>query len=74
MTLNKKPFPILENIKPLIKELTTVDFGKVVYEKEFEEVISISNLEIVQKVRIQSKFNPLLWVFPVHYIECKIKE
>lgn len=36
LTLNKKPFPILEKIKPLIKKLTTVDFGKVVYEREFE--------------------------------------
>jgi len=31
MTLNKKPFPLLEKLKPLIKKITTVDFGKVVY-------------------------------------------
>lgn len=44
MTLNKKAFPILEKIKPLIKKITTVDFGRVVYEREFEEVVGIANL------------------------------
>jgi hypothetical protein len=73
MTLNKKPFPLLEKVKPLIKKLTTVDFGNVIYEREFEEVLNIANLEIVKKVRIWRGLNPLFWIFPVNYIECKIK-
>ena len=31
MTLNKHRIPLLDKIKPLIKKLTTVDFGQVVY-------------------------------------------
>lgn len=73
MTLNKKPFPLLEKLKPLIKKITTVDFGKVVYEREFEEVLSIGNLEVVKKIRMQSFLNPFLYVFPVYYVECKVK-
>lgn len=73
MTLNKKSFPLLDRLKPLIKKITTVDFGKVVYERDFEEVVNIANLEIVKKERIQTLFNPLLYIFPVHYIECKVK-
>jgi hypothetical protein len=44
MTLNKKPFPLLDRIKPLIKKITTIDFGKVVYERNFEEMMSIANM------------------------------
>ena len=73
MTLNKKGFPLLEKIKPLIKKITTVDFGKVVYEREFDEVLEIANLETVKKVRIQTFLNPFLYIFPVYYVECKVK-
>lgn len=31
MTLNKYRIPLLDKVKPLIKKLTTVDFGQVVY-------------------------------------------
>jgi ubiquinone/menaquinone biosynthesis C-methylase UbiE len=73
MTLNKKGFPLLEKIKPLIKKITTVDFGRVVYEKEFDEVLGIANLETTKKVRIQTFLNPFLYIFPVYYVECKVK-
>ena len=73
MTLNKKGFPLLEKIKPLIKRITNVDFGKVVYEREFDEVLGIANLETVKKVRIQTFLNPFLYIFPVYYVECKVK-
>ena len=39
LTLNKKKSIIAEKIKPLIKFLTTIDFGGVVYENEFYELI-----------------------------------
>jgi hypothetical protein len=32
LTLNKKKVALFEKIKPIIKFLTTVDFGNVVYE------------------------------------------
>jgi hypothetical protein len=39
MTLNKRPIYLLEKIKPIIKKLTTVDFGKVTYESDLEQII-----------------------------------
>ena len=63
----------MEKVKPLIKKLTTIDFGNVVYEKQFEEILSIGNLEVVKKVRIKQSLNPLLRVFPVYYVETKVK-
>ena len=43
---------MLQNLKPLIKKITTIDFGNVVYEKQFEEILSIGGLEIEKKIRI----------------------
>ena len=57
----------------MIKKLTTIDFGNVVYEKQFEEILSIGNLEVVKKVRIKQSLNPLFRVFPVYYVETKVK-
>jgi len=44
MTIYKKPNPILETIKPIIKYVTSVNFGKVIYERDFLELLSIADL------------------------------
>ena len=31
MTIYKKPNPLIEKIKPIIRKITTVDFGKIIY-------------------------------------------
>jgi hypothetical protein len=31
MTIYKKPNPIIEKIKPIIKKVTTVNFGNIIY-------------------------------------------
>ena len=36
LTLNQKENRFLQKLKPLIHKLTTIDFGNVVYEKQFE--------------------------------------
>lgn len=59
-------------IKPLIYRLTSIDFGNVTYQKQFEEILKIGGLEIVKQVRIQSNYNILLKLFPVYYVETKI--
>ena len=74
LTLNKKENKLLEKIKPIIKKLTTIDFGSVVYERQFEEILKIGNLEIVTKERIQSPYNLILKFANVYYVEAKIRQ
>lgn len=69
MTLNKNVNPILRRIKPLIKLLTTVDFGNVVLESEFEEILQKGNLRIIKKERIKNACNPVLLIAPIYYVE-----
>ena len=49
MTLYKRPIPLLEKVKPLIKKITTVDFGNVMYESDFKEMVEISGMKIVKQ-------------------------
>ena len=72
MTLNPKERPLLEKIKPIIHHYTSIDFGNVIYEKQFEEFLKIGSLKMEKKQRITSKFNPLLWLFPVYYVEATL--
>lgn len=72
MTINQKENRFLMKIKPLIYKLTSIDFGNVTYQKQFEEILKIGGLEIVKQVRIQSNYNILLKLFPVYYVETKI--
>lgn len=39
-------------IKPLIYRLTSIDFGNVTYQRQFEEILKIGGLQIVKQVRI----------------------
>lgn len=61
-------------IKPLIYRLTSIDFGNVTYQKQFEEILKIGGLEIDKQVRIESKYNLLLKLFPVYYVEASVKK
>ena len=74
LTLNKRENTILQKFKPLIKKITTIDFGNVVYEKQFEEILSIGGLVIEKKVRVESSYNPMLKLFPVYYVETSLKK
>lgn len=59
-------------IKPLIYRLTSIDFGNVTYQRQFEEILKIGGLQIVKQVRIESRYNILLKIFPVYYVETKV--
>lgn len=74
LTLNSRKNALFERLKPLIKRVTSVDFGEVVYENKFLEMVTDAGFEIVRKQRLRKFFNPLFWIFPIHYIEAyKIK-
>jgi SAM-dependent methyltransferase len=44
MTINSKENKLLEKIKPYIHRLTSIDFGNVTYQKQFEEILKIGEL------------------------------
>ena len=46
-TFQKKGFPGLAYLKPLLKYLTTIDFGNLIYETELFELLKKSNMKIV---------------------------
>ncbi|MBW1954936.1 MAG: class I SAM-dependent methyltransferase [Deltaproteobacteria bacterium] len=45
-TLFKEKVPAIEFIKPKLKYVTTIDFGKVTYENEFLSLLNAKNLKI----------------------------
>ena len=49
LTLNNKRIKLVEKIKPIIKYLTSIDFGQVVYENEFKDLIKENKDIIVNK-------------------------
>lgn len=61
--------PFFRKIKPLIKLLTTVDFGNVVLESEFKKILKKGNLKILKKKRIKNSYNVCLLIAPVYYVE-----
>lgn len=46
--------PFLGFLKPLLKYLTTIDFGKLTFEKEINEIIQKSGLEVELKTKIKN--------------------
>ena len=72
LTLNKKKAPLAEKLKPLIKYLTTIDFGNVVYENQFTQLIEAAKkIKLCKNVRVVHPFNPLLRLFRISYIEAE---
>ncbi len=69
----KPRFKLLEKIKPLLKYYTTVDFGKLVYEDEFMNIVKESGLNVTKKERIYQNMNPLFFIFRFFCIECQVK-
>ena len=52
-TFQKKDFPFLAFLKPLLKYLTTIDFGKLTFEKEVEGIIERSGKKLMEKSQIK---------------------
>ena len=73
MTLNESRNSWFARLKPTIKRFTSVDFGNVVYADDFYSVIDRAGLDIVKNIRVRSPWNPFLWLAPVRYVECRLK-
>ncbi|KAL4467097.1 hypothetical protein ABPG72_019307 [Tetrahymena utriculariae] len=71
LTLHQKKNPLFEKMKPLIKYLTTIDFGNITYESEFDDLLKNCNMEVNKKVRVTSAFNPFLNLFKIFMVDCK---
>ena len=45
-TFEKRRSPLLERAKPLLRKLTTIDFGRVTYEDDFRRVLAAGAVEL----------------------------
>ena len=70
MTLYDKRKEFTEKMKPIIKDFTTIDFGRVTYENEFDEILKEGRLKVLLKERISAKWNITYKLFRVFIIEC----
>lgn len=46
LTLHRKKNPLFEKVKPLIKYITTIDFGNITYENDFFELLKGEGLSV----------------------------
>ncbi|HYB99502.1 MAG TPA: class I SAM-dependent methyltransferase [Candidatus Limnocylindrales bacterium] len=48
-TFEHRPSPLLERIKPLLRSVTSIDFGRVTYEADFRRVVEEAGLRMQEK-------------------------
>ena len=65
---------MLDHAKPYLKYLTTVDFGRMTYENEFESLLERNKLKIAYKQRVQNRYNLLLKAFKFYVFEAEVME
>lgn len=70
MTLYEKKKSFTEKMKPIIKEFTTIDFGRITYENEFDKLLEDAKLNVLLKERISSSASPIFKLFRVFIVEC----
>ena len=51
-TFQESRSPLLERAKPLLKKLTTIDFGTVTYEEDFRASIAAGGLELDEMIEL----------------------
>jgi len=51
-TIEEVRSPLVEKTKPMLKKLTTIDFGQVTYEEDFLETVSRAGLNLVENTRL----------------------
>lgn len=54
-TFQEKHSPVLEKVKPMLKALTTIDFGKVTYESDFLGVVNAGGLDVVENTTMRRR-------------------
>jgi SAM-dependent methyltransferase len=64
-TFHHRRSPVLERIKPAIKRITTINFGRVTYEDEFRRAFAAAGVELVELTtmtkRRTSSFRLAVW-------------
>ncbi len=51
-TFEHRRSPAVERIKPMLRWLTTVDFGTVTYERDFEQILSAAGMQIIERAEL----------------------
>lgn len=51
-TFQERPSPLLERAKPLLKRVTTIDFGQVTYEQDFRDTTAAGGMELLELVEL----------------------
>jgi ubiquinone/menaquinone biosynthesis C-methylase UbiE len=49
-TFQEKRSVVVERVKPLLKRITTIDFGKVTYEEEFLQVLRDARVDVLDNI------------------------
>lgn len=60
-------------IKPKLKYLTSIDFGYITYDEDFENMLKDSNLNITWKEKLSKKGNLPTKIFRVFCYETSLK-
>jgi ubiquinone/menaquinone biosynthesis C-methylase UbiE len=55
-TFQETKSPLLERAKPLLKKVTTIDFGRVTYEADFLDVVSGAGLDVLENCTLDRKW------------------
>lgn len=63
---------LIEYVKPKIKYFTTIDFGKITFENEFEGLLKKATLRIIHKERLSRSLNIPTKLFRVFVYETKL--
>lgn len=53
-TFQERPSPIMEKVKPMLKTVTTIDFGQVTYEDEFLQTLQDAGLEVIENTTMKA--------------------
>lgn len=62
---------IIEKVKPYMKYLTTVDFGQITYEKDFDLMLRDNGLNVISK-ELVAKQSIFLAVFRMFVVETEV--
>jgi cyclopropane fatty-acyl-phospholipid synthase-like methyltransferase len=54
-TFQDRPSRLLEKAKPLLKRVTTIEFGRVTYEDDFRRTVADGGLELLELVTMQRR-------------------
>ena len=69
LTLYDKPNKFVELVKPKMKFVTSIDFGRTMYKREMPQIFERASIKEVSCQRLQSKNHILLNVFKIYRYE-----